>query len=549
MTGNLEHQDTAELSRPGLPQKTQSLCPECLGVLDALLYEHQDKVWMSKTCPEHGEFVELISSDAAFFKKMDQWEWDLVPGVSRHFSRVQKGCPRDCGLCPSHQSPAMMINIDLTNRCNLRCPVCFANAAVSGRLYEVTVEQVQGMMDRSVQASELARTCVQFSGGEPTLHRDFLEIIRRAKQCGYAQIQIASNGVKLADDLGFAHAASEAGLNVVYLQFDGVSDDVYLKTRGRALWETKERAVENIGRAGMQACLVPTLVRGVNDHQIGDIFRFAVEHSHVVTGISWQPVVFTGRIDYDRRLEMRFTIADLARELETQTDGLIKMYRDWYPLSFVGPFSKLVEVISGEPMPIVSCHRHCGAGTYVIIDGKTGRARPLPAFVDVEGLMERMHNLAETLSRKRWFKRFTLMRALNDLGNYFHADHAPDGWDANSLLEFMNSFVDFRQRYPDNRARLADLENRSWRCLVLVAMHFQDAYNYQLPRVRRCVIHYAAPDGKLYPFCTYNCGPYFRGNVEAQFSRPVASRSPKPHEPAPAAQTAGKLNGQLAGKP
>jgi len=530
---------------PGLPQRTRSLCPECLTVLPAVLYERDQKVWMSKTCQQHGRFVELISSDAAFFEKMDRWRWD-TPGVDNDpVTRSERGCPFDCGVCPSHKSAPIFINIDLTNRCNLRCPVCFANADASGKLYEVSVEQVEQMMEASFKLGKIRPSCVQFSGGEPTLHRDFIKILRLASKRGYAQIQVATNGLKFARDPAFAQAAAEAGLNVVYLQFDGVSDEVYLKTRGRALWDVKQRAIENIAKAGMQVCLVPTLIKGVNDHQIGDIFRFAVDNIDVTVSISWQPVAFTGRIPYEKRLAMRFTIADLARALDEQTDGQVQMYRDWYPLSFVIPFSKLIAVVTGEPTPLISCHPHCGSGSYLIVDRESKQFSPLPAFVDVEPLMSRMNELANRLAEKRWFKRITFMRVMKDLPRYFHVDRALKGWDSSVLLEFMESFVDFRQRFPDNRARLEDMARRPWRYLSMVGMHFQDAYNYQLRRVQRCVIHYAAPNGRFYPFCTYNCGPVFRDRVEEQFSRPLrksvvtAGNRNKKRLPAPAAAPGG----------
>jgi uncharacterized radical SAM superfamily Fe-S cluster-containing enzyme len=272
---------------------------------------------------------------------------------------------------------------------------------------------------------------------------------------------------------------------------------------------------------------VPTLANGVNDHEIGDIYRFALQHSKHTVGISWQPIVFTGRIDYEQRLKMRFTTADLARCLEEQTNGQVKMHRDWYSLSFVEPFSKLIEVVSGEPGPAVSCHRHCGTGTYVVVDKDSGEGYPLPKFVDVEGLMERIDGLTHKLSKQKLFKKFSMMRALNDLPDFFEQSEAPPGWSPEQLRDFMSEFADFRQRYPDNEARIRRQEQRDYRYLLMASMHFQDAYNYQIPRVRKCVIHYATPDGKFYPFCTYNCGPDFRTQVEAKFSKPFNASTGK----------------------
>jgi len=502
-----------------LPQQTLSLCPECLKVLPATIYEEDNKVWMRKFCEEHGECVELISSDVEFFLKLDKHNWTFSGGVDFPLTISNDNCPNDCGICSLHKSTPVFINIDLTNRCNLRCPICFANAAVKGKVYELNIDEVRYLVNLPFKVSKIGPSCMQFSGGEPTIHPDFIEAIKLAKQAGYAQIQVASNGLKFAKDLAFAEAASEAGLNIVYLQFDGLDDDIYVKTRGRPLVEVKERAIENIYKAGMNVCLVPTLVKGVNDHQIGKIFQYAIDHIDAIVGISWQPVAFTGRIDFEKRMKMRFTLSDLARELDHQTSGQIQMHRDWYPLSFVLPFSRLLKAITGEEQVKISCHNHCGAGTYIVVDRRTKEYRPLPAFVDVEGLITKMNKLADVLENKRWFKQFTLARAMSDLDKYFYQDKALPGLSASKFMEFMASFVDFRKRYPDNAARLADTQNSPYRWLLLVSMHFQDVYNYELPRVQRCIIQYAGADGRLYPFCTYNCGPCFRERVEAMHAQ------------------------------
>ncbi len=506
-----------------LPQETVSLCPECLATIPAVLCERSDQVWMEKTCPQHGDFRELISPDARFYKQLDQWDWtevlDNEGAIAFPLTQGQGRCPQDCGLCSQHRSSTMMSVIDITNRCNLRCPFCFANATVSGRVCEMSLDQIKDLMAKAFTVNKVSPPCLQFTGGEPTIHPQFLQALREAKKLGFAQLQIASNGVTFARDAEFAQAASEAGLNVVYLQFDGVDDGVYLKTRGTPLWELKNRAVENIRKAGMEIILVPTLIKGVNDHQIGDIFRFAVANCGTVVGVSWQPVAFVGRVDHEQRLAQRFTVTDLARELEKQTDGRIRMYRDWYPLSFVMPFSRLLRSIHGEDFPMISCHRHCGAGNYILVDPASHSYRPLTAFLDVQGLIGRMNELAGSLEHRRWLKKFTLMRAMKDVDQYFDTSQTLPGWSGKELLKFMNSFANFRKLFPDNAARLADIRAQRYPSILMVAMHFMDVYNFEVPRAQRCVVHYTGADGKMYPFCTYNGGPCFRQRVEAQFEQ------------------------------
>jgi len=433
----------------------------------------------------------------------------------------QAACPNGCGLCNQHASPPIMINIDLTNRCNLRCPVCFANASVRGEVVEPTIEQVDRMLDAVCAATQVLPACVQFSGGEPTIHPEFLEALRRARRRGFAQLQIATNGIRFVEDPDLAHQASEAGLNVAYLQFDGFDDQVYYKTRGRALVDVKLKAIDNLYEAGIRTVLVPTLVKGLNDQEIGKILRFAIDSIDKIAGVSWQPVSFTGRIDHEQRMAQRFTLADLAREVERQT-GLVKMYRDWYPFGFVDPFSRLVEAVTGEPQAVLSCSPGCGLATSLLISRNGRHVLPIPAFVDVEPLMARLASAADRLEKRRFFRKLTVAHELRSLRQFFHEDRVPPDLDFETFEKFMMEFVDFRRQHGDNEARRRLIEQSSYRSLLLASMHFQDVYNYQLDRVQRCVIHYAAPDGRIYPFCTYNGGPFHRGRVEKRFGVPLA---------------------------
>jgi hypothetical protein len=417
----------------------------------------------------------------------------------------------------------MMLNVDLTNRCNLRCPICFANSDAVGYLCELPRAQVHQIIQNSLDQSVCRGPCIQFSGGEPTTHPEFLDIIRDTREFGYAQIQIASNGVRLAREPDFARACADAGLNQVYLQFDGLSDEVYQKSRGRPLLELKLQAIENIYNAGMRTTLVPTIVKGFNDDQVGPILQFALENVDKMSAISWQPVAFTGRIDYTERMNQRYTLADLARGIDEQT-GMIKMFRDWYPYSFVEPFCRMVETVTEEPVAHTSCHGHCGMATYLIINPKTKQVVPIPEMLDVEGLMSHIDRVTDRIEKRPWLKnRWHMALAMRRMRKYFNPAKAPEGFDFTSLVNFMDDFANFGERFPDNNARREQSDNQPWRALLMAAMHFQDTYNYEIDRVRRCVVHYGTPDGKLYPFCTYNCGPCYRTTVENQFSRPLTS--------------------------
>jgi len=507
-----------------LPIPTRSLCPECREIIDAELVDENNQVVMHKHCAEHGEFLELISTDKGFFLKMRRTHYHRPARVEEPHREPERGCPYDCGICPGHKSFPSMVNIDLTNRCNLNCPICFASSNAMGRVYELSWEQIDHVIESIAALRPHPVLCVQFAGGEPTIHPHFLDAVRKAKSKGFSQIQVASNGVRFANSHEFAEKAAEAGLDVVYLQFDGVSDDIYIQTRGRPMQESKMKAMDNLGRAGIRVALVPTIVKGFNDHQVGDIMRLAVENVETITAISWQPVSFTGRIDESRRREMRFTTADLARELEQQT-GFMDMYRDWYPFSIVSPLSRFLEAATGEKMAYTNCHPHCGCVTYILVDKHTGNAVPFPAFLDVEAIARSLNKKAARLEHYPWLKKALSLQLKTDLKKYFHPETAPEGWDHEKLMQFIDEVIHLRDIHAMDKKTLKE-RNRSSRFGIVMsaAMHFQDLYNYELDRVRHCVVHYADPEGNLYPFCTWNSGPCHRYGVEETYSRKTAAR-------------------------
>jgi len=493
----------------GLPKTTQSLCPECTQVIDAVIREDNGKVVMEKRCAEHGEFRDIVYSDAKLYLKMEEWSFGDNRGLKNPAIPNATRCPDQCGLCSMHTSHTGLANVDLTNRCNLTCPVCFANANVQGYVYEPDLDHIRKMLGALRGEQPVAGRVVQFSGGEPTIHPRWLDALRLAKEMGFSHIQAATNGIKFAD-LEFARQSKEAGLQTLYLQFDGVCDDIYKRTRGQSLYETKLQAIENIRQAGMKIIFVPTIVKGLNDHQVGDILRLALENIDVVSGISFQPVAFTGRINRRELEAKRFTLADLAHSVADQT-GICDVYSDWFPLSCVTPFSKLISALKGEENVTLSCHPHCSMGTYLFVDDQTKTAIPVTRFIDIPALLQDMDEISRK-TKKSVFKVFTGVSAWNSLHKHYKPELAPPGLTFNKFLQTLQGFTDkkFGREGMDGTF--------TYRTLMVAGMHFMDSYNYDVERVKRCVIHYAAPNGLLYPFCSYNSGPVFRDKIEKKYS-------------------------------
>lgn len=494
--------------RQGLPKHTQSLCPECSKVIGARLFDEGGKVVMEKTCIEHGKFRDIIFSDTRLYLKMEQWSFGDNRGVQNPAVLDAGKCPESCGLCNLHTSHTGLANVDLTNRCNLTCPVCFANANVQGYLYEPGLEHIGLMLQALRNTKPVSCRVVQFSGGEPTLHPRFFDIIRMAKDMGFSHIQIATNGLTF-ESLEFAQKAKEAGLHTLYLQFDGVTDDVYRRTRGADLWEKKLRCIDNVRRAGLKIVFVPTIVKGVNDHEIGEIIRIALENIECISGISFQPVAFTGRIARKELEAKRFTLSDFAHAVYEQT-GLCDPYKDWFPLACVTPFSKLLGALRGDETTTLSCHPHCSLGTYMFVD-RNRNAVPVTRFVDVGAMLQDMDMLARKAEKAR-IKLFSKLSAWNTLRKHFHEDRSPEGLSFEKFLATLQGMTD--KTYGRGEADGAF----TYKTLMIAGMHFMDHYNYDVERVKRCVIHYAAPNGQLYPFCAYNSGPTFRDRIEKKYS-------------------------------
>ncbi len=496
----------------GLPKQMESLCPECRKLIPAKILEKDRKIIMEKTCPEHGFFQDLIYSDAELYKKAERWTYEDGDGILNPQITGAKSCPQDCGLCDLHISHAAMVNIDLTNRCNLRCPICFANANVQGYVYEPTYKQVVEMLTTVRNTKPDHPPAVQFSGGEPTIHPRFLDILKIARSMGFNHLQIASNGIRIAKDLEFARKCKEAGLYTVYLQFDGTGDKVYQQTRGLSgLWELKQKAVDNARRANLRMVLVPTIIKTINDDQVGNILQFAIDHADVISGISYQPVAFTGRISTAERERQRYTLSDLAHDLERQT-GYLKALEDWYPLSVTSPFSKLLSAIWKYDVMKITSHADCGIGSYLFVNSQTKSVSPITRLIDIEGFTMDLNKLVK--QKVSHIRSLTALSAQHLLKKYFREEEAKDGMTPQICLELFQGVVD-----KEAQKRVELIYN--WNMLLVGGMHFQDSYNYNIDRVKRCSIHYATPQGKVYPFCTYNSGPVFREKIERQFAVPL----------------------------
>lgn len=473
------------------------MCPYCYRLLPALILERDNKVYIRKNCPEHGEIEELYYSSVKLYKKFMRYE-DVGKGVRKPYVPLSAPCPFSCGLCPIHQNHTALANLVVTNRCNLSCWYCFYYAEAAGYVYEPSLDQIRFMI-RQLKRQGYTMA-VQITGGEPTLRQDLLEIVKILREEGVRHIQLNTHGIKFAelyirqspeDAIDYARKLREAGVNTVYMSFDGVTP----KTNWKNHWEIPV-ILEVFRKAGMTSTvLVPTVIKSVNDDEIGAIIKFAAKHMDVIRGVNFQPVSLTGMMKKSERERYRITIPDVIRLIEEQTNG--EIHEDaWYPVPVTTRFSKFIEALTGKEQFTMANHPACGAATYVFVeknnDGTPKKFIPVTDFFDVEGFIEYLEEKSEELKKSR-YKKVKLLQGLLDFRKFVDKEKIPRDLNLTKLL--LNVFV--RRNYD----ALGELH---YKLLYLGMMHFMDLYNYDVQRVVRCNIHYLVPDGRLIPFCTFN---------------------------------------------
>ncbi len=509
--GSARHTLSGVRIRPnlrGLPRTVETLCPECRAILVGRYFVEDGAVWIEKTCPVHGHFRDCVNRHVEMYAKATYWSFQEHAGQQHPHVRGGGNCPSDCGLCGGHQSSACLANIDLTNRCNLSCPICFANAGASGYVYQPSFEQIVAMLQQLRDLRPTPATAVQFSGGEPTIHPEFHRIVSAAREMGFSNIQIATNGLTHAN-AAFADKSVEAGLHTLYLQFDGVGEAAHEHTRNHpGIWQKKLACIENCRRVGMKVCLVPTIIRGVNDDQVGAILRFAIENIDVVSAISYQPVSFSGRMDEAQLTSQRYTLGDLADDIADESG--CEPLRDMFPLSIVVPLAQMLQALTGDPKIRPSAHTDCAFGTYFLVS-PDGTPYAFPQVVDVEGMFTDMNRIARRIATRGKVTHRDKLTILTMFKRHFNEATAPPGLTVKKFMRTLKGLV-------DKDAGRGEGQQHTYKTLLCAGMHFQDCYNFDAERVKRCVILYSTPEG-LYPFCTYNCGPGYRHYIERMHAR------------------------------
>jgi len=309
---------------PKLLALTESLCPYCLCRVAARKVVENDKVFLEKSCPTHGNLDKVLLWKNTPWNYLEWSKHSSTPpqDLQKSHSVPDHGCPYDCGICSQHKQATCTAFIEVTHKCNISCPVCFA---ASGKTSSVDpdmnqiIQMLQELLDHGGPCP------IQLSGGEPTLRDDLPQIVALARKMGFDHIQINTNGIRLAQDTDYGQALKDAGVTAFFLQFDGLTEDVYISIRGAKLLQLKHRAIEQIAELKIGIILVPTLVKGINDQQIGSIIQFAKKWIPTVKGVHFQPMTYLGRYPHTPQNENRILIPDILIAIEKQTEGELKV--------------------------------------------------------------------------------------------------------------------------------------------------------------------------------------------------------------------------------
>ncbi|MHA1371963.1 MAG: radical SAM protein [Promethearchaeota archaeon] len=551
-------------------KKTKSLCPECLRVIDATIFEEdgpdpeKNSIFMEKECPEHGPFKDVIATNALYYKWTHYGE-DGIFSFEKDGDRNPpditgsdpRGCPYNCGLCEQHLSTCSLALIDVTNRCNLQCNFCYANVEKTGYLVEPSLEEIRKIM-RHFRSKTIPAVAIMFTGGEPTVRKDFVDIVRMAKEEGFKEVLVATNGYGFQRKNGvgekFARDCWEAGLDTLYLQFDGIHDETYEKTRGKKnFFEYKKRVIENCRKAGLDSIvLVPTIAKGVTDIEIGNILQFAMENLDVIRGVNFQPVSLCGRVSFEELRELRFTNSDLIREIEKQTNGAVSMDTSWYPLTTIVEFGRIISYLADvEPIEF-TCHPDCGFATFLVLNPTTGKMESILDYFDALELVRFSNLFWKKLKDRKHFDGFSkMLGGFGEIGRNIGSllDRGVNWLDKTQLkARFVGGLLPAIKK-PGKLMEVFSkmLINGKWESvssfiygsILIGSMHFQDAYNFDINRARRCIVHFGVwlPDEQRVletPFCVMNT--VLRGDIEKKIARPWKKKVEEWHTPEEATQ-------------
>ncbi len=499
------HRTIEEVEKMPVIEKTMTVCPECKLIIPGTIYKDGDYVMIRKFCPEHKWAIEKYWEDYEMYTKMKRYNYFGRGLDNPNYLGQGQNCPFDCGICERHKTHTGLANVVVTNRCHLSCWYCFFYAKEGEPIYEPTVDELDKIFRNLKAAKPIPANALQITGGEPMMHPEIVEVIKRAKKAGFDQIQLNTTGIILGQDPELAKQVKAAGAGTLYMSCDGVSP----RTNPKNYWEVPS-ALDACRQAKIGIVMVPTVIRGINNHEMGAMINFALNNIDIVRAVNFQPVSLVGRMPTRLREKQRITIPGAIKEIEQQTHGVIRK-EHWFSVPYVGGINKFIEALTGQYKYDLSIHFACGAATYLFLDNDN-HLIPITEFVDAAGMVEMLQNAVNEMSGKGRLQRKAIaVKTLMGLSKVIDKQKQPKALDFNKML--MNVFL------KNDFNAMGALHKKT---LFLGMMHFQDEHTYDIHRVEKCDIHYAMPDGQVLPFCTFNVFPeVYRDKIQKQYSIPA----------------------------
>ncbi len=456
---------------------TQSLCPQCRSVVPTKIIARGNRVYFRKTCSVHGVREDFICSDV---RRYDQIETSLPAKLPRQtFVEPNLGCPFDCGLCSEHEQHTCIAVIELTDSCNLSCPMCYA-ASGPGQKHR-SLQEIKQAIDAVVRA-EGRPEVVQLSGGEPTLHPEFAEVLHYACRQPIDYVMINTNGIRLANDQALIDLIAQYPKRVeIYLQLDALDDASLQALRGQpGLLEIKMRALDRLQAAGMNVTLVSTLQGGINNSAPADLVDFAATRPFI-TGLSFQPATYSGRYALPDQLENRITFPDVIDTIANDSRN-----------AFSG----------SDFVPLPCAHPNCHWISFAI--RQNDRLLPIGKFIDARANLGLLANgLSFTRDKTAQLAKILVNQLACQGGSCCGSVGGGDcgDQDNNSLVTLTNLDSQRVQKFFEQTIE----QSTGARDLLRITItSFLDVYNFDLRRVMKCCTHHVLPSGHVIPFCAYN---------------------------------------------
>ena len=469
------------------------------GIIEAEILEATGRIVMRKTCTRHGAFEDVLSTNPAFFRRMESLYF------RRDIARADDESRRAFGWAAPKTGRGAVLVVDLTNRCNLKCSPCFMDANHVPYIHELAYDDIRRIFDHARAVKPRRDINVLFSGGEPTIAPHFLDAVRYAKSIGFNRLCVVTNGIRFAEEPEFAARARAAGLHQIYLQLDGTSNTQHCHRGASNLFDVKRQALDNIARAGMKTNLQVTVANGLNHHVVGDIVRFGVDNIDKIRSVLFQPIMFTGRdaqVQDDERDLRRYTLADLATGLQRQSSTFDwQPMRDWFPMSVYSVFGNLFDRLYPDAHVgslYADVHPNQAIMSPLLVNQTTKLVVPISSFLDVEGFVREVATIADEGNDVD----ATRARVARAIMRRFDPRRAPAGFTVADLFALLERFL---PRFRSDAADWSSQDNTDpkWRLLMIGGMWFQDLFNLDLEVIGMDAVATATEEGEI-SFCAYN---------------------------------------------